>query len=294
MRVTILGGGYAGLNVYYNLGRKYEKTLVSDNGTFTFYTAYFQYLMRGTNYISSVDFINIKKIRELDLERREVKFSDGTTDNPDIMIVALGCNKEGVISSINSIIRKSDVSLSAESWRDEIVAIQLAFYLKKMNKMVKYSGDLLKWAGKKISNAVTEELERKGIRISEKAEDIIPECKAPEEVGEVEYRTNFEIKKNVYGIGDLIKGWPRTGELAMRSGVFVGKYLSGKTVDNFKPILINIIDLGDGRAIHFRSEKPWGGELETVKLSRVRAILKRYIERHYVRSRGNMGFLYNL
>ncbi|BBG24592.1 pyridine nucleotide-disulfide oxidoreductase [Sulfuracidifex tepidarius] len=294
MRVTILGGGYSGLNAFYNLNANINKKLISNSNKFTFYTAYLQHIINGANYISNINFVNINEVKEIDIERKEVKFSDGTTDNPDAMIIALGCNKGKIIKSIDTLFKKDNLSIQPESWRDEIVAIQLAFYLKRLGKNVSYSGDLLNWAGKNISSVVKEEMEKAQIKIVENADDVIPECQPLEEVGEFDYKTNFEIKKDIYAVGDLIRKWPRTGELAMRSGVFIGKHLSGKTKDNFKPILINIIDTGRGKAIHFRSDIPWGGNFESVKTSRVRALMKRFIEKHYVSSKGNMGFLYRL
>lgn len=294
MKVTILGGGYSGLNAFYNLNDKFDKKIVSNSNKFTFYTAYLKHLINGAEYVSNVDFVKVNEVKEIDIERKEVKFRDGKSDNPDVMIIALGCNKSKVIESIDSLFKKNNLTIQPESWRDEIVAIQLAFYLRMLGKNVSYSGDLLKWAGRNISSIVKKEIEKAKIRIVEKGNDVIPECEPLEEIGEFEYKTNFEIKKDVYAIGDIIKGWPRTGELAMRSGVFVGKYLSGKTRDNFRPILINIIDTGRGKAIHFRSDIPWGGNFESVKESRIRALMKRFIERHYVSSKGNMGFLYRI
>jgi len=294
MKVLILGSGYAGLNAYYNLSSSFDKELVSESNEFIFYTAYFRHLMDKTNYISKIAFINQKKVKEIDLKRREVKFTDNSTESPDLLIIALGCDKSKTTSKINETFSASEISLGSESWRDEMIAIQLAFYLKKMGKKVSYYGDLLRWAGEKTSDLVKKELENAGITITEKAETIIPECRQWESIGEFNYSRNFEISKGVYAIGDIIKGWPRVGELAMRSGVFLGRYLSGKEKGDFIPILINILDTGRGKAIHIRSDKPWGGKYESVKVSRARSIMKRFIEKHYISRKGNMGFLYKL
>ncbi|WP_252896457.1 hypothetical protein [Metallosphaera hakonensis] len=103
----------------------------------------------------------------------------------------------------------------------------------------------------------------------------------------------MEIADRVYVAGDIVKGWPKLGELAMRTGMYVGKRINGFS-RSFEPIFIFILDAGNGFGLHIRSNKPWGGNLVSVKGSRIRPLLKRFIERYYIWTKGRMGFLVNL
>ncbi|MEM3949341.1 MAG: pyridine nucleotide-disulfide oxidoreductase, partial [Saccharolobus sp.] len=178
---------------------------------------------------------------------------------------------------------------------DEYLGIQLAFYLRKLNKEVSYYGPVLKWLGEKVSTKVLELLEKNRIRLSEKSDDIIPACEPNEVIGDfLPINDKLEYKNDVFVIGDMIKNYPKLGELAMREGIYVGKLISKKINESFKPIFINIIDTGKGGAIHIRSNFPWNGNFESVRVSKLRAIMKRFIERYYIIRKGKMGILYNL
>ncbi|WP_256201675.1 hypothetical protein [Sulfuracidifex metallicus] len=53
------------------------------------------------------------------MKRREVKFTDNSTESPDLLIIALGCDKSKTTSKINETFSASEISLGSESWRDE-------------------------------------------------------------------------------------------------------------------------------------------------------------------------------
>ncbi|MEM0164981.1 MAG: FAD-dependent oxidoreductase [Saccharolobus sp.] len=295
--VIILGGGYAGLNAFYEL-KNYKKILLSEKNEFTFYTAYLRNIILNKNnkYVTAIKTDLVDKVKEVDAERRIVKTINGRELQADYLILALGCNRGKQLETIRKIIAKNKISLQAENYFDEYLAIQMAFYLKLLGKDVSYSGPILKWLGENISNLVRSTMEKYGIRIVEKPEDIIPSCEPNEVFGEflpINYK--LEYKNNVFAIGDLIKDYPKLGELAMREGIFVGKLLSGANNSvSFKPIYINIIDTGKGEAIHIRSDIPWGGNFISAKKSRLRSIMKRFIEKYYIIRKGKMGILYHL
>ncbi|QGA67872.1 FAD-dependent oxidoreductase [Sulfolobus sp. E11-6] len=296
-KVVIVGAGYSGLNAYYELARHIDKTLIADKAQFVFYTAYLQKLVFGKNirYTASIKPSIISTVKEIDLERKTVKIENGTEIQGYKLILALGCKREHQLDVIRKIMVKDRVNIGVENYLDEYLGIQLAFYLRKLNKEVSYSGPVLKWLGEKVSTKVLELLEKHGIRLSEKSDDIIPACEPNEVIGEfLPINDKLEYKNDVFVIGDMIKNYPKLGELAMREGIYVGRLLSKKINESFKPLFINIIDTGRGEAIHIRSNVPWNGNFDSVKVSKLRAMMKRFIERYYILRKGKMGILYNL
>ncbi|QXJ27266.1 putative FAD/NAD-containing protein [Saccharolobus shibatae B12] len=296
-KVVIVGAGYSGLNAYYELGNHIVKTLIADKAQFVFYTTYLQKLMFNKNikYTANIKPTITSKVKEIDLERKTVKIENGTEIQGHKLILAMGCKRERQLDIIGRIIGKDRVSISVENHLDEYLGIQLAFYLRKLNKEVSYYGPVLKWLGEKVSTKVLELLEKNRIRLSEKSDDIIPACEPNEVIGDfLPINDKLEYKNDVFVIGDMIKNYPKLGELAMREGIYVGKLISKKINESFKPIFINIIDTGKGGAIHIRSNVPWNGNFESVRVSKLRAIMKRFIERYYIIRKGKMGILYNL
>ncbi|WP_338599682.1 pyridine nucleotide-disulfide oxidoreductase [Sulfolobus tengchongensis] len=296
-KVIIAGAGYAGLNTYYELDNKISRILIADKAQFMFYTAYLQRLIfnRNIRYIANIRLDVIDKIKEIDFERKVIKTKGGAEIQGDKLVLALGCKREKQLDFISRILTKDKISLGVENYLDEYLGIQLAFYLKKLNKDVSYNGLLLKWLGNNISNAILALLEKYKIKVSEKSEDVLPTCEPNDVVGEfLQVNDKLEYKDGIYVIGDMVKNYPKLGELAMREGIYVGKLLSKKVNESFKPIYINIIDTGNGEAIHIRSNLPWSGNLVSVKVSKIRSIMKRFIERYYIIRKGKMGILYYL
>jgi len=296
-KVIILGAGYAGLNAFYEISRKYNTILISDTDNFVFYTGFLRNLIfNGKHkYITKIRPTIVDRVKEIDIERKTVKTSNGKEIDGDILILALGCDRKNQLNFIRKVVSKNKVSLGVEDKFDEYLAIQLAFYLRRINKQVAYYGSTLKWLGENVSHNLIKVMEKYGMRIAENAEDIIPSCKPNEVIGEfLPVNDSLEYKPNIFVIGDLIKSFPKLGELAMREGFFLGKNLSKKSSNVFKPIYINIIDTGWGEAIHIRSNLPWGGNLVNVKISKLRAIMKRVIEKYYIIRKGKMGFFYYL
>ncbi|BCU71290.1 pyridine nucleotide-disulfide oxidoreductase [Stygiolobus caldivivus] len=292
MKTLIVGAGYAGLNAYYSLNKNAQ--ILSDKDYFLFYTAYLRAMLnlsRG-KYTANLNFVTLGKVIEYDLDQKWVKTKEGKEFNPDNLVLAVGCDRSGQLSFIDKILSKEKISISVETSQEDYLAVQLAFYLRNRGKNVSYCGNALQDLGERVSNAIMESMQEKGIRIEEKCEDIIPECRPPYPFDFFDVDP-FLRYKGVYVIGDLIKGYPKVGELAMRTGIYVAKYIKKETVDPFTPIFINIIDTGD-YALHIRSNKLWGGNIEVVKRSKVRSLMKRFIERYYIFRKGKMGLLYYL
>jgi len=287
----ILGGGYAGLNVYYNL--KHNKMLISNTNEFVFYTALIRNIIKKTNYISKIKFIKEEQIKDIDLKNKIVK----TNKNEycaDNLIITLGCKRLDLDKIINSVVKTDNIILGAEDQYDEYIALQIAFYAKRIGKDVKYAGSPLSWLGKNVEEKVNILLDRYKIEIYEKPNLILQKCKPPEFLDFLKVNENLEVKKGVYAAGDIIFGWPKLGELAMRSGRFLGKKINKKDPSPFEPIFIFILDTGYGEALHIRSKVPWGNTWNIAKISRVRSLMKRFIENYYIIRKGNMGLLYYL
>jgi len=287
----ILGGGYAGLNVYYNLNR--NKILLSNTNKFIFYTALLRNIIEKTNYISKVRFIKEEQIKDIDLKDRIIK-TDKDEYYADNLIVTLGCKRLNLDKIINSLIKTDNIILGAEDQYDEYITLQMAFYAKRIGKDVKYSGSPLSWLGKNVEEKVNILLDKYNIKIYEKPNLILQKCEPPEFLDFLKVNENLEVKKGVYAAGDIIFGWPKLGELAMRSGRFLGKKLSKNNDSSFDPIFIFILDTGYGEALHIRSKVPWGNTWNIAKISRIRALMKKFIEKYYIIRKGNMGFLYYL
>jgi hypothetical protein len=290
MKTIIIGSGYSGLNAYYEIKR--DVKIVSLSNSFLFYTAYIRNLFdKKTRYLTELSFVSVDKIKDYDLKGKWVKGEKGEyiADN---LIIAAGCDRNEQINFINKLFSKEEISLGSENELDDYLVIQLSFYFRKMGKKVKYGGNYLRYLGSNVEHVIREEMEKKGIKNTEKAEDILPFCK-PSEPFQF-FKVNEKLMfQNSFIIGDLISGFPKLGELAMRTGIYVGKMVKGIERKCFKPIFINIIDTGDS-AIHIRSDKLWGGKIEIVKVSRIRQFMKRFIENYYILRKGKMGILYYL
>ncbi|AOL16214.1 pyridine nucleotide-disulfide oxidoreductase [Sulfolobus sp. A20] len=294
-RVIIVGSGYAGLNAFYETKGNMDKLLISDSDHFIYYTLFLKNMLfnKNINYKTRVKINLLDRVKEIDTERIAVKTNNNEEYQGDYLVLALGCNRSEQISFIQKITHEQRIILGVEDPFDEYLAIQLAFYLKKLDKEIYYSGSYLSWLGDNVSSNLENLMEKYGIKSKEKAEHILPTCKPNQVLGEfLQVKSNLEYKSRVFAIGDMIKGYPKLGELAMRQGIYVGKYLSGKIRNSFNPIFINIIDTGMGEAIHIRSNKPWNGSLVSVKLSRLRAFMKGFLEKYYILRKGKMGFLY--
>ena len=289
MDTLIVGSGYAGLNAYHLL----KSTLISDKPEFIFYTATTRNLIFGDNlrYSKRLPFVKEEKVLDFDLKSKWVK-TDKTEYNPENLIIATGCNKTEITNTIMRIKKKSKISISSEDPLNDYLVIQLAFYFNKIGKEVEYHGNFLSYLGENISSILMKYMYKYGIKYTEKPEDIIPSCKPsyPFEFYKVDQNLKYQ---NSFILGDLIEGFPKLGELAMRTGIYAANYIKNKKTDPFTPIFITIIDTGK-EGIHIRSNKLWGGKIETVKISKIRKIMKRFIERYYLIRNGKMGILYYL
>lgn len=287
MNTLIVGAGYAGLNAYHIL----KSQIVSDKKDFLFFTAYTRKLLfnEKIKFYKTLKFVKQEKVVDFDLKSKWVK-TEKTEYAPDNLIISAGCDKSHIIDKIKEIRKKENISLSSEEPLNDYLTIQLAFYLKKLGKEVKYHGDYLNYLGEKVSNVIRSYMEKYGIRYTERPEDLIPTCSPsyPFESYKVDEYLRY---KNTFILGDLINGFPMLGELAMRTGIYAASHIMKKTNSPFKPIFITIIDTSR-EGIHIRSDKPWGGYIQSVKVSKIRQIMKRFIERYYLFRNGKMGILY--
>jgi NADH dehydrogenase FAD-containing subunit len=292
--IFILGSGYAGLNAYYNIKGGAEKILLSHENKFVFYTAYLRNLIKNTKYEVSLNFVRKEDVKDVDISNLEIKTDKGEY-KADKIIIALGCkrpNLEYIMERINNKNVKEEMCITAEDEYDDYLALQITLYSKIAGKNVRYHGNFLSYLGNKVANVVSE-LTQKYIKTCEEPNLIIEKCVPPEFTGLLSVNSYLEVKKSVYAIGDIIKGWPKLGELAMREGIYIGKKISGKLEGEFEPIYIHIVDTGR-EGIHIRSKVPWGINYQEVKVSKIRSLMKRFIEKYYIWRKGNMGFLYYL
>ncbi|AWR97082.1 hypothetical protein DFR86_05570 [Acidianus sulfidivorans JP7] len=288
--ILILGAGYAGLNAYYNIKSK-EKVIISENDYFTFYTAFLRNIIEKKKYTTQLNFVKKEKIIDIDMSNLRVK-TDKNIYEPDKLIIALGCKNRNLNKFLE--LRKMDnLCISSEDKYDSYLALQTSFYAKMLGKNVKYGGNYMEWLGDKIGNKIRKVVDDY-LGTCDSPNFIIEKCEPPEFLGHIKVNEKLEVKPNVYAAGDIIDGWPKLGELAMRSGMYIGKLLSSNNVkEPFKPIFINILDIGN-KGLHIRSDIPWGGNLQIIKCSKLRKIMKRFIENYYIIRKGNMGFLYYL
>ncbi|BDC19040.1 hypothetical protein [Acidianus sp. HS-5] len=289
--IFILGSGYAGLNAYYNMKNKGNVKIISQEGKFIFYTSYIKNLIKETRYYTELNFISKETVKDVDISNLEIK-TDRTTYKADKLIIALGCRRPHLDDIMNKLRREDGFCISAEDEYDDYLVLQIALYLNVAGKNVKYHGNFLSYLGDKVANTVSE-VTQKYIKTCEEPNLIIEKCIPPNFTDFLNVNENLEVRENVYAIGDIIKGWPKLGELAMREGIYVGKKLSGKIEGSFRPVYIHIIDTGK-EGIHIRSKIPWGINYQEVKVSKIRSLMKRFIERYYILRKGNMGFLYYL
>lgn len=286
----ILGSGYAGLNAYYNIKSKNIK-IISKEDKFIFYTAYIRNLIKETKYQTNINFVQREVVKDVDFSNLEIK-TDKNVYKADKIIIALGCKRPHLEEMMEKLKREDNLCISAEDEYDDYLALQLSLYLNIAGKNVKYHGKFLSYLGNRVANVVSE-VTQKYIKTCEEPNIIIEKCVPPEFTDFLSVNQELEVKKNVYAIGDIIKGWPKLGELAMREGIYIGKKLSGNVKESFDPIYIHIVDTGK-EGIHIRSKVPWGINYQEVKVSKIRSLMKRFIERYYIWRKGNMGFLYYL
>ncbi len=290
MNNLVLGAGYSGLNAYYNI--RGRKTLISESKTFTFYTAMLRNVASPTRYTVQLSFVKEEEVKEIDVNSKIV-VTDKDKYEVDNLVISLGCKRDGLGDLLERVRKEDGLVIAAEEKFDEYLALQIAFYAKSLGKNVKYSGSPLSWLGKNVEEKVEYLLEKYKISVYEKGNLVVPPCRPPEVFDFAKVNENLEVREGVYVTGDLIYGWPKLGELAMRTGRFVGRRISGHK-EKFEPVFIFILDTGMGEGLHIRSKVPWGNSWNIAKLSKIRPLMKRFIERYYILRKGNMGFLFYL
>ncbi len=296
MNVIILGAGYAGLNAYYELKRRgINAEILSADNVFQIKNAWLRSKIlkrKDRSCFTLPGFVRRCKIKDIDISSKTVFTDDGRFD-ADKLIIAMGAQRRNLDSFVESLLRAEHISLAAAFKYDEYIAIQIAFYLNAVGKRVHYHGGYLDWLGERVERRVRMLAESEGIKQADKAEQVLPPSEPPYPLGSFLKVDEFlSVADGVYAAGDVVDIGPKVGELAMRMGVHAAGMIAGNTKP-FKPIFINIIDTGRGEGIHIRSDLPWKGNIQSVKTSRLRYIMKRFLERYYVYRKGKMGFLIN-
>ncbi|MCG3108048.1 hypothetical protein L3N51_00326 [Metallosphaera sp. J1] len=287
----IVGGGYAGLNAYYTLGRK--ATILSRSDEFRFWTAELRKIVEPRlTTRTKVPFVEVGEVRDLDLPSKMV-LVNGDRIYANNLVIAPGCVRKNFDEIIAESLKLSSVTLGSQDERDEYLILQLAFYLKRLGKDVKVKSSYLSWLGNQVREEISALLTWTGVGTTETPSLVLDECVPPHPFSFYEGNQFLETRPGVYVAGDIIKGWPKLGELAMRTGIYVGQRLRGHGGE-FKPIFIFILDSGKGIGVHIRSTVPWGGTAVSIGKSRIRPIFKRFIERYYIWRKGKMGFLIKL
>jgi hypothetical protein len=322
MQVLILGAGYAGLNAYYELqnntrrDKRISVKIISSADKFALNTFMLRHIITSTGrYTFDLPrFVKKAEVRELDMTSRVVVTNEGK-EEPDAIIVALGCRREGLQDMVSKSMELSRVKVGVEDPYDEYIALQLAFYLKAAGKDVEYSAGYMRWLGADVERIILSFCEEAGIKIGEQkparmkgleeetrglgdalegdgGSITIPRAKPPPPLDSfIRVDERLRVRDSVYAAGDVVSLGPKLGELAMRMGVYAAKDLLGRVDSPFRPVFINILENGRGVGAHIRSDLPWGGCRQSVKVSRIRSFMKRFLERYYIYRKGKMGFL---
>lgn len=166
----------------------------------------------------------------------------------------------------------------------------MAGFLARKGRRVKYHGPLLRKWDPRLAEVLAETLHEGGIEVAEKGDVQFPECVPSEPFDFLSVYEDLRVSDFVFAAGDIIKGFPKLGELAMRTGKHVARAIRGQK-SPFKPIIINVIKLTRGKAVYIKTDTPWGGRELVVKLSRFRYLTKEFLERYYVIVNAKMGLL---
>jgi hypothetical protein len=191
---------------------------------------------------------------------------------------------------VSKALRSDLVSIEVVDEDDEFTALQVAGFLARKGKRVKYHGPLLRKWDSRLAEVLAETLSEGGIELAEKGEIQFPECMPSEPFDFLVTYEDLRVSDSVFAAGDIIKGFPKLGELAMRTGKHVARAIGGQK-SSFKPIIINVIKLTKGKAIYIKTDTPWGGKELVIKLSRFRYLTKEFLERYYVIMNAKMGLL---
>jgi NADH dehydrogenase FAD-containing subunit len=296
LNVIIVGAGYAGLNAYYELKRRgINAEILSSSDEFEIKNAWLRSKILRKKVTTSFilpKFVNRCKVKDIDISSRTVYTDDGRLD-ADKLIIAMGAQRKNLDGFVESLLTAERINLAPASKYDEYIAIQIALYLNAIGKSVSYSGGYLDWLGERIGRRVRMLIESEGIKQAEKAEQVLPPPEPPYPLASYLKVDEFlSVADGVYAAGDVADIGPKLGELAMRMGIYAASRMTGNTKP-FRPVFINIIDTGRGKGMHIRSDLPWKGNIQSVKISRLRYIMKRFLERYYVYRKGKMGFLVN-
>ena len=233
------------------------------------------------------------RVKDYDLKGLYVKTDQGEQQG-DILILTPGCDRIEQLKFIRSVLSRSEVSFEANDEHDELTALQVAAYLARKGKKVTYCGPILRRWDSRLAEAVARALELAGIRLAEGCSTVFPDCRPNHPFEFFSPNDRLEVAKNVYAGGDIVKGFPKVGELAMRTGRYIARAALGKEDKPFKPVLINVTKLPKGKGLYIKTDLPWNGNTLVTKVSRFRYLTKSFLERYYLVSNGRMGLLENL
>lgn len=233
------------------------------------------------------------RVKDYDLKGLYVKTDQGEQQG-DILILTPGCDRIEQLKFLRSALSRNEVSFEANDEYDELTALQVAAYLARKGKKVTYCGPILRRWDSRLAEAVARALELAGIRLAEGCSTVFPDCRPNHPFEFFSPNDRLEVAKNAYAGGDIVKGFPKVGELAMRTGRYIARAALGKEDKPFKPVVINVIKLPKGKALYIKTDLPWNGNTLVTKVSRFRYLTKSFLERYYLVSNGRMGLLENL
>ncbi|MEM3267379.1 MAG: hypothetical protein QXR69_01665 [Conexivisphaerales archaeon] len=291
--MLILGAGYAGLNVYYRIRRRVGVRIIASSDMFVFETARLRsvILNKQNYYVQLPSYIIKETVTDLDIDSRQVITNHGRYE-ADIIVIALGSIRSGLDKILYTATKSDRPSIASESRYDEYIALQMALYLNSKKKQVSYAGGFMDWLGEEVSKTVRSVVEESGIKIVDKADYIIPAPQPPAPLDSfIKVDENLMIKDGVYAAGDIVDMGPKLGEMSMKMGIHVANSINVGRPLRFEPMFTYIMDTSSGKGIHIKSNLPWRGSYQSVKVSALRLLFKRFIERYYIYRKGNMGFL---
>ncbi|MEM0173508.1 MAG: hypothetical protein QXI16_03260, partial [Sulfolobaceae archaeon] len=91
MKVLILGAGYSGLNVYYNLKKekKINIKIISEDKYFKYYTLFFRSALFGKTFPRLyLNFVEVEKVKDVDFSAPMVITDKGNKYEPDLLIIS--------------------------------------------------------------------------------------------------------------------------------------------------------------------------------------------------------------
>jgi hypothetical protein len=278
----ILGSGYSGLNVYYQIRDKKNLAII-DSRHYSIYHA----KAKDIN-IKSPATVN-ETIIKVDLTEPSV-LTDKNEYFPEKLVIATGCNRKNQISFMEKSKLYDNKIIGSKNSYDDYILIQYILKLNKIGIHAGYAGNYLSYLGDNVALQVKKFLAASGIATGENPDFIMPECTPAIFNKFISVDENLMVQKNVYAAGDALDWNAKCGELAMRQGIYIGKRINGETI-SFKPVFITILDNLKGLGLRIKSTVPWNSEISYARSGRKYSIMAEFLMNYYRFRNGKMGIL---